>query len=295
MLQPRTPILPDPLSSFAAGVITEACEKAVVPNTKTETRYITVTHPESTSISTRHETTIADTITGTPSTTTGIFLEPIPTSTYTFAGAGKVFMKDMKPVYGYKDLRDPSGRLHLVAVNQDTQPSDPLLQAYSEWTLRYNISNEYYYLGRRPASSGSLVWTYKRNPTVLGDYAVQLNFYDYVVGRQDEESVRSFDPIYVNYNSSNDRPIDELYTWTPDTSSGRMPVNGKFYSCQFRNMSNIIHSMTDSRALYYINLDKISDSEFRAMVSDDGLDGSLCVVSTDNMFQFYSPTLQSFP
>ncbi|EGX50272.1 hypothetical protein AOL_s00076g36 [Orbilia oligospora ATCC 24927] len=260
-LRPRTPILPASLSSFEAGVITEA----------------------------------SGTITGIPSTTTKTLLEPLPTSTQTVPGAGKVFMKDMKPVYGYKDLRDPTSRLHLVAINQNTQPTDPLLQAYTEWTLRYNISDQYYYLGRRPASHGSLIWTYKRNPTVLGDYAVQLNFYNYVIGRVEDQSgtVKEYEVLYINYESSSTASENERYSWTPDISKG-MPANGNFYSCQFRDVNNVVHSFVDSRALYYVNLDRISDSQFRGLVDGAGLDGSQCIVSTDNKFQFYSPTLQTF-
>ncbi|KAF3171942.1 hypothetical protein TWF751_006233 [Orbilia oligospora] len=294
-LRLRTPILPASLSSFEAGVITEACGKAITPITKTKTSHIIVTRPESTSLSIEHTISIAGTITGIPLNTTKTFLEPLPTSTQTVPGAGKVFMKDMKPVYGYKDLRDPTSRLHLVAINQNTQPTDPLLQAYTEWTIRYNISDQYYYLGRRPASYGSLIWTYKRNPTVLGDYAVQLNFYNYVIGRVEDQSgiIKEYEILYINYESSSTASENERYSWTPDISKG-MPANGKFYSCQFRDVNNVIHSFVDSRALYYVNLDRISDSQFRGLVDGAGLDGSQCIVSTDNKFQFYSPTLQTF-
>ncbi|KAF3082239.1 hypothetical protein TWF569_009183 [Orbilia oligospora] len=294
-LRLRTPILPASLSSFEAGVITEACGKAITPITKTKTSHIIVTRPESTSLSIEHTISIAGTITGIPLTTTKKFLEPLPTSTQTVPGAGKVFMKDMKPVYGYKDLRDPTSRLHLVAINQNTQPTDPLLQAYTEWTIRYNISDQYYYLGRRPASYGSLIWTYKRNSTVLGDYAVQLNFYNYVIGRAEDQSgiIKEYDVLYINYESSSTASENERYSWTPDISKG-MPANGKFYSCQFRDVNDVIHSFVDSRALYYVNLDRISDSQFRGLVDGAGLDGSQCIVSTDNKFQFYSPTLQTF-
>ncbi|KAF3278560.1 hypothetical protein TWF970_004567 [Orbilia oligospora] len=269
--------------------------EAITPIIKTETSHIIVTRPESTSLSIENTISIAGTITGIPSTTTKTLLEPLPTSTQTVPGAGKVFMKDMKPVYGYKDLRDPTSRLHLVAINQNTQPTDPLLQAYTEWTLRYNISDQYYYLGRRPASHGSLIWTYKRNPTVLGDYAVQLNFYNYVIGRVEDQSgtVKEYEVLYINYESSSTASENERYSWTPDISKG-MPANGNFYSCQFRDVNNVVHSFVDSRALYYVNLDRISDSQFRGLVDGAGLDGSQCIVSTDNKFQFYSPTLQTF-
>ncbi|KAK6334615.1 hypothetical protein TWF718_010071 [Orbilia javanica] len=296
-LKPRTPVLPASLSAFEAGVITEACEKAIVPTTKTETKHVIITHPETTSVSIRRSTSIASTITGPAITAMKTFLEPIPTSTYTFAGVGKVFMKDQKPLYGYKDLRNFASDLQLVAVNQDTQPADTTLHAYPEWTLRYNISDQYYYLGRRPATLGSLVWALKKNPVTLADYAVQLRFYDAIIGRYMGGSSGDefkFDVLYINYESSNTAPIDERYTWTPDVAKG-MPANGRFYSCQYMDTSNVIHSMTDSRALFYLDLDKISDSEFRALVDGAGMDGAQCIPSTDNKFQFYSPTLQAFP
>ncbi|KAF3307774.1 hypothetical protein TWF173_002351 [Orbilia oligospora] len=274
--------------SFSSGIaVTASTVQNTVPNTGWR--------KESTSLSIENTISIAGTITGIPSTTTKTLLEPLPTSTQTVPGAGKVFTKDMKPVYGYKDLRDPTSRLHLVAINQNTQPTDPLLQAYTEWTLRYNISDQYYYLGRRPTSHGSLIWTYKRNPTVLGDYAVQLNFYNYVLGRVEDQSstVKEYEVLCINYESSSTASENERYSWTPDISKG-MPANGNFYSCQFRDVNNVVHSFVDSRALYYVNLDRISDSQFRGLVDGAGLDGSQCIVSTDNKFQFHSPTLQTF-
>ncbi|KAK6529923.1 hypothetical protein TWF281_009076 [Arthrobotrys megalospora] len=294
-LIPRTPPLaPEPLSPFPNGVLTEACEKAITRTTITKTNNIILTSPDSTTLSIISTTSTSHSTTGIPSTTTKTFIDLLPTSTFAFLGRGKMFLKDQNPVYGCKDLSDLTA-IRLVAVNQRTQTSQETT-AYSDWRIRYNTTDNYYYVGRAPNTGGGMVLVYKKNQTILADYALTIKFYDTVIGRVPPaagDNVREYTLFYINYNTSPQAPIDDRYSFVPSIRP-EMYSNGKIYSCQWRDRNGVIQSIDDFRQFYYVDMDKVSDVEFRRLVAGEGFDATLCRVSMDNKFQLYSPSLQSF-